>query len=69
MSSTPPRRSLVDRVIETGGCVISIEPWGTPPQRWAFPKRNRVIAALSSATFVAEAGLPSGNLFDGGGGQ
>ena len=53
-------KALVDRVIETGGCVISIEPWGTPPQRWAFPKRNRVIAALSSATFVAEAGLPSG---------
>lgn len=53
-------RALVERVIESGGCVISIEPWGTPPQRWAFPKRNRVIAALSSATFVAEAGLPSG---------
>lgn len=51
---------LIDRAISQGGCVVSIEPWGTPPMRWAFPKRNKVIAALSRATFVAEAGLPSG---------
>lgn len=51
---------LVDRVLSERGCILSIEPWGTSPHRWAFPKRNRVIAALSSATFVAEAGMPSG---------
>lgn len=53
-------RSLIDDTLERGGAVVSLEPWGTPPQRWAFPKRNRVIAALSSAVFIAEAGLPSG---------
>lgn len=52
--------ALIERSIRQGGCIVSIEPWGTPPMRWAFPKRNRVIAALSRATFVAEAGLPSG---------
>ena len=51
---------LVDGTLRLGGCVVSIEPWGTPPMRWAFPKRNRVIAALSRATFVTEAGMPSG---------
>lgn len=52
--------SLIDRVLASDGAVVSIEPWGTPPQRWAFPKRNRVIAALASAVLVTEAGMPSG---------
>lgn len=52
--------SLIDRALRQGGCVLSLEPWGTQPMRWAFPKRNQVIAALSEATFVAEAGMPSG---------
>ena len=45
---------------EGGGAVISLEPWGTEVRRYQFPKRNRIIAALSRATFVAEAGLRSG---------
>lgn len=53
-------RSLIDAVLDGGGAVVSIEPWGTAPRPWAFPKRNRVIAALSAALFVSEAGLPSG---------
>ncbi|MDO4436661.1 MAG: DNA-processing protein DprA [Coriobacteriaceae bacterium] len=53
-------RPLIERTLKGGGAVVSIEPWGTPPMRWAFPKRNRVIAALSSAVLVTEAGLPSG---------
>lgn len=52
--------SLINRTIEGGGAVISLEPWGTPPRRYAFPKRNRIIAALSRATLVCEAGMPSG---------
>lgn len=57
-----PRRSarLIADTLESGGAVISIEHWGSPPRRYAFPKRNRIIAALSRATFVAEAGMPSG---------
>lgn len=51
---------LIERALATGGAVVSIEPWGTQPMRWAFPKRNRVIAALAEALFVSEAGMPSG---------
>ncbi len=40
--------------------VISELPWGAPPARWAFVRRNRIIAALSAALLVVEAGLPSG---------
>ena len=53
-------RGLVRRALAAGGAAVSLEPWGAGPQRWAFPKRNRVIAALSGALVVAEAGMPSG---------
>lgn len=40
--------------------VISECPWGFRPTRWTFVKRNRIIAALSAAVLVVEAGLGSG---------
>ncbi|MHB1340233.1 MAG: DNA-processing protein DprA [Coriobacteriia bacterium] len=40
--------------------VVSECPWGSPPTRWTFVKRNRIIAALSAALLVVEAGLGSG---------
>lgn len=40
--------------------VVSELPWGSHPARWAFVRRNRIIAALSAAVLVVEAGLPSG---------
>ncbi len=43
-----------------GGAVISELPWGAPPQKWAFKKRNRIIAGLARAVLIVEAGLPSG---------
>ena len=57
-----PRSSagLITRTLETGGAVVSISPWGMGPRKFAFPRRNRVIAALSQALFVSEAGMPSG---------
>lgn len=53
-------RSMIERCLASGGAAVSLEPWGFEPRPWAFPKRNRVIAALSQALFVAEAGMPSG---------
>ncbi len=55
-------RDVFERAAEGAGVVVSLEPWGSPPRRYAFPKRNRVIAALSEATFVVEAGLRSGTM-------
>lgn len=43
-----------------GGCVVSELPWGAPPTRWAFARRNRIIAGLAGAVLVVEASLPSG---------
>lgn len=48
--------------LDTGGAVVALEPWGREPRRYAFPKRNVVIAALSRSLFVTEAGLRSGTM-------
>jgi len=50
---------LLERVRRVG-CVVSELPWGSPPARWAFAKRNRIIAGLSHAVLVVEASVPSG---------
>lgn len=52
--------SLFQAVIDNGGAVISEQAWETPPMRYMFRARNRLIAALARATLIVEAGLPSG---------
>ncbi len=56
-----PRRAhaLLD-CIATQGCVLSQYPWGTPPDKFRFRERNRLIAALSILVIVVEARIPSG---------
>lgn len=49
-------------VLSSGGAVVSLEPWGQSPRKYAFPKRNAVIAALSKSLFVTEAGVRSGTM-------
>jgi DNA processing protein len=44
------------------GAVMSEYPPGTPPDRWRFPARNRIIAAIASAVVVVEAGEKGGAL-------
>lgn len=53
-------RDMLDTIVACRGAVVSIHPWGTPPARWTFPKRNAVIAALSRCLVICEAGMPSG---------
>ena len=53
--------ALLTRVAEQG-LLLSEVPCGTPPTKWRFLQRNRLIAALSAATVVVEAGRRSGSL-------
>lgn len=52
---------LIDDVTKAGA-VISEVPCGASPTKWRFLQRNRLIAALSTATVVVEAGWRSGSL-------
>ena len=54
-------KALAHRIAEQG-CVLSEFPLGTRPLAGNFPRRNRLIAALSSAVLVVEAALESGSL-------
>ncbi len=53
--------ALLTRVAEQG-LLLSEVPCGTAPTKWRFLQRNRLIAALSAATIVVEAGRRSGSL-------
>lgn len=52
---------LIEAIVRTGA-VVSEVPCGSSPTKWRFLGRNRLIAALSDATVVVEAGWRSGAL-------
>lgn len=52
---------LFQSVVDAGGAVVSDQEWDSDPVPYLFRKRNRVIAGLSRALLVVEAGLPSGS--------
>lgn len=54
-------RELAHRVAANGALVTEY-PLGSPPERWHFPERNRLISGLSLGTLVIEAARRSGSL-------
>jgi len=55
-------RALAKRILDSGGALLSEYPPGTPPSKWNFPARNRIIAALSRGVIIVEAPRKSGAL-------
>lgn len=53
---------LANKIIGTGGCIISEYPCGTKPDKMNFPARNRIISGISSGIIVVEAKEKSGTL-------
>ncbi len=53
---------LADEIVERGGAVLSEFPPHEKARAFHFPMRNRVVAALSQAAIVVEAGSRSGAL-------
>jgi len=55
-------RGLADRIVASGGAVVSELAPDVRPTRGTFPRRNRVISGLADATVVVEAPARSGAL-------
>lgn len=58
----PSEHDALAAKVASHGAVISEFPWETKPMPGNFPRRNRLVAALSLATLVIEAGERSGAL-------
>lgn len=56
----PQNRRLYREILARGGSVISEQPPGAPSYKARYLERNRIIAALSDAVIVVQAGLRSG---------
>jgi DNA processing protein len=58
-----PRRNVsLWREVERRGVLLSEAPLGAAPERWRFPARNRVIAALADVVIVVESRDAGGSM-------
>lgn len=53
-------RALYEKIISTGGGILSVFPPGAEPRKQNFPERNRIVAGLSDVLLVVEARQKSG---------
>lgn len=56
----PAKHGKLRKEIERNGLIVSEYPPGSPPERFHFPERNRIISGLSRGVFVAEGTVSSG---------
>lgn len=50
----PRENAVLWRMVAQRGLLLSEAPLGTAPERWRFPARNRIMAALCDACLVVE---------------
>ena len=58
----PPSNRALFADVERRGCLLTEFPPETPPNKWNFPKRNRIISGLCCGVLVVEAPERSGAL-------
>lgn len=64
--SYPPENASLREEVAHAGALVSEHAPDVPPERWNFPRRNRIVAALARAVVVVEAPLRSGALITAG---
>lgn len=55
-------KMLAQKILDSGGVLLSEFPLDAKGDAWHFPLRNRIISGLSLGTLVVEAALRSGSL-------
>ena len=55
-------KNLAQKILDTGGVLLSEFPLEAKGNAWHFPLRNRIISGLSFGTLVVEATIRSGSL-------
>ncbi|MGH9210410.1 MAG: DNA-processing protein DprA [Acidimicrobiales bacterium] len=58
----PPGQHRLWEAVASTGVLLSEAPMGAPPERWRFPARNRIIAALADVVVVVESHRRGGSL-------
>lgn len=58
----PARHRTLWADVAERGVLVGEAPLGAQPERWRFPARNRIIAALSLAVVVVESGARGGSM-------
>lgn len=53
---------LAERIVESGGCLISEYPSGTKPQKYTFVQRDRIQAMLSNKVLIVDAERDGGTM-------
>lgn len=56
------QKDLYEEILKNNGLIISEYPGDDQPQQWTYVQRDRIVAGLSKAVLVVEAGLNSGTL-------
>ena len=56
----PERNRSLWRAVADQGVLLGEAPLGAPPERWRFPARNRIIAALADVLVVVESHASGG---------
>lgn len=59
-----PKENIIlsQKILDSGGTIISEYPLGTKPKKENFPARNRIISGMSNGLLVVEAKEKSGTL-------
>lgn len=56
----PRENAVLWKMVAQRGLLMSEAPLGAPPERWRFPARNRIMAALGDACIIVESHADGG---------